>query len=868
MMQPFQPSTTFDQLTPGDHICGLTLSEEENKILLSTMIRGELDKGNRVVYLMDGTLEPDPISGLDLVGSHYRQAIKSRQFVRINVSDRLGSSSAFNPETMIAMLEKEFAAAGDPAGERAGSPAGLRIVQDIGGILQRTASAENMMEYETRLNSWIQKNNCAMVCLFDRQRIDAEKILMVLFTHPKVILGTQIHNNFYYVPPRDMTGVTPADVTVAQWMDNLETWKNTWNELQKAHDLMERRVQERTNELKEANTVLQQEITERKRIEEILSRQAVTFENMFDAVILTDISGRIIEWNPAATRMFGYSKEEVINLSPSIIHTSQDRGTLQNQIIERVLHNGRWTGEVNYVTKDGVEGVCEAIVVPVYDDSGTNVVATLGVNRDISHRKIAEQILARRAEELEALYKTSLEITAQLDLPTLLNAIIRRATALIHAPMGAVYLLTQDKQTLELVINHNLPGDFQGTVLKLGDGLSGRVALTGEPLMVEDYSNWEGRGAPFRDSAFKRVYGVPLKVREEVIGVINVSDTGTTEPYTPDQMRMVKLFADQAAIAVENARLYEAAQNELQVRRSVEAAERQQRLLAEALADVAEALNSTLDFDEVLDRIINNVGRLVPHDSATILMIEGYLARVVRRYDRQGVPGKSLMLDLPLEETDSLRRMFTLGEPVCISDTWNSRTWRKYEGFEWIRSYAGAPIRIKGKTVGFLNVDSTVPGFYTQKHAEILQAFADQAGIAIENARLFKDSQKRSHQLSLINDITRAAISDPNTTHMLRSLPNQIARLFENAVIFIDLWDEDRQLTIPVGASGEMVDKFTKFTFAPGEPTITSQVLSAGKPIVFQSTGVETESMPKLMKMYPARSLLTYPLIADNKKLG
>jgi PAS domain S-box-containing protein len=191
--------------------------------------------------------------------------------------------------------------------------------------------------------------------------------------------------------------------------------------------------------------------------------------------------------------------------------------------------------------------------------------------QQIAERRQVEESLRRRNRELAVLYETSLEITAQLSLPSLLRTIVARAVGLTGTRMGALYLIRPDGETLELVVSYNLPGDYTGVTLHLGEGLSGRIAQSGEVLAIGDHSHWEGRAAVYANSPFRRVLGVPLKVGGQVIGVINVTDDEQTGEFSQDEVRLVSLFADQAAIAVENARLYEAAQHELAERMRAEA---------------------------------------------------------------------------------------------------------------------------------------------------------------------------------------------------------------------------------------------------------------------------------------------------------
>ncbi|MCX7706400.1 MAG: GAF domain-containing protein, partial [Anaerolineae bacterium] len=171
---------------------------------------------------------------------------------------------------------------------------------------------------------------------------------------------------------------------------------------------------------------------------------------------------------------------------------------------------------------------------------------------NVSHKQMAWQLAQRRAEALTALHATTLAINQQGDLTELLHAIVQRAADLVHAHMGGLYMMRPDRQSLELVVTYNLPGDLTGTILRLGEGLSGQVALTGEVIAVDDYTAWGGRAAAYEGLPFRRVLGVPLKVHGTVIGVINVTDDTLVGPFDPDEVRLVQLFAEQAAIAIQN----------------------------------------------------------------------------------------------------------------------------------------------------------------------------------------------------------------------------------------------------------------------------------------------------------------------------
>ncbi|MBI5565386.1 MAG: PAS domain S-box protein [Chloroflexi bacterium] len=174
-------------------------------------------------------------------------------------------------------------------------------------------------------------------------------------------------------------------------------------------------------------------------------------------------------------------------------------------------------------------------------------------------------------------------------------------------------------------------------------------------------------------------------------------------------------------------------------RKLVEAAEREQRNLAEALQNTAADLNSTLEFDAVLDRILVNVGRVVPHDEANIMLISGDDAYVCQ--SRGESPSPLLSVHLPVSETQHLRQMIETGAPLIMSDVTAQPGWLDRSESRWVRSYLSAPIRVKDETVGFINLDSVTTDFFTEAHAARLAIFADQAGTAVHNARLYQQAQ-------------------------------------------------------------------------------------------------------------------------------
>ncbi len=220
---------------------------------------------------------------------------------------------------------------------------------------------------------------------------------------------------------------------------------------------------------------------------------------------------------------------------------------------------------------------------------------------------------------------------------------------------------------------------------------------------------------------------------------------------------------------------------DITARKRVERAERDQRALAEALRDTAAALSSTLSLEEVLERVLENVGKVVPHDAVSIMLVDADTAEIVRShgYQELGREGHVISMRLQINEEPYLYIMANTHQPLTYPDTSKVAGWK----IDWIRSYAGAPIIVKERLVGFINLIGLQPGFYQQEHANRLRAFADQAGIAIENARLYAEVER----LATLDEVT--GISNRRNLFELGQHEFEIARRFSTplAAILLDL---------------------------------------------------------------------------------
>lgn len=173
--------------------------------------------------------------------------------------------------------------------------------------------------------------------------------------------------------------------------------------------------------------------------------------------------------------------------------------------------------------------------------------------------------------------------------------------------------------------------------------------------------------------------------------------------------------------------------------------QREQRALSEALRDTAAALTSTLDFNEVLRRILNNIARVVPNDAASIILIDEDQPHLMlaRGYDHDDEIYHLRDDEMSIADFADLHAVLQTGEPYVVSDTRQFLLLYPSLGHHtpWLASHITSPIILQDEIIGFVTVDSSQSGFYQAYHAERLQLFVEQAAIAIQNARFHEQSR-------------------------------------------------------------------------------------------------------------------------------
>ncbi len=349
----------------------------------------------------------------------------------------------------------------------------------------------------------------------------------------------------------------------------IQALQQTQEALVEHQNQLEELVEDRTRELIEANVQLEQEIIDRRQAQKALARSEEQYrslvENSLQGIIIFQDDG-IIYANPAIAEMLGYTIAELLALSPAnagvIIHPADRAFIIGRAAASLSGQTPPQRYRFRVFRKNGRMRWLEmSMGLIIHHDRP----ALQAFSVDVTEQERAERTLRQRNDQLEALRRVGLELTAQLDLDILLRSIVAWAIELLKGAAGGLYLYRPEQEMLEWVIAVGPNLSPVGVTLRRGQGLSGKVWETGEPLIVRNYRHWEGRAVQYEGYTWAAVVGVPICWGGEFLGVLNVL-ADRSDAFSDPDVELLELFAAQAAIAIQNARLYERIQREVEAK--------------------------------------------------------------------------------------------------------------------------------------------------------------------------------------------------------------------------------------------------------------------------------------------------------------
>jgi PAS domain S-box-containing protein len=317
-------------------------------------------------------------------------------------------------------------------------------------------------------------------------------------------------------------------------------------------------------------TAIVRDVTERTGAEAALRLQSAALEVVANGVVITDRNG-IIQWtNPAFTSLTGYTAAEAVGRNPrDLLRSGKQDREFYKTLWDTILAGQVWRGELINRRKDGTLYTEEMTLTPLQDGRG-EVIRFIAIKQDVTERKRAEMEITRlldesqqRLKQVEALHSIDLAISASMDLRTTLNVLLRHVESVLGVDAADILLFDPDLQQFRFSAAQGFHTvSIEQASVQLGTSFAGRAALERQTVLVS------GKLSAQSDHYFSKMYetegffsyaGMPLIAKGEIKGVLEVYHRSPYEPE-PEWLNLLETLAGQAAIAIDNAQLFDGLQ--------------------------------------------------------------------------------------------------------------------------------------------------------------------------------------------------------------------------------------------------------------------------------------------------------------------
>jgi diguanylate cyclase (GGDEF)-like protein len=470
-----------------------------------------------------------------------------------------------------------------------------------------------------------------------------------------------------------------------------------------------------------------------------------------------------------------------------------------------------------------------------------------------------------------AFHETTLAIMNRLELNDVLEAIVEHAARLAGTEHGYIHLRLADAELMEMKVGIGRFALNRGSVIAPGEGVSGRVWQSGEPMMVEDYRSWEGRIERLEMIDFGAVIAAPLKSRGDVIGVLGVAYDAANPFDFHTIAALLARFADLAAIAIDNAQLYTAAQREIAERQRIEAELRasaqhlhdlytvtkrqaqELRLLGQVRSVLARAIDLSVIFYSVVEAIARTFGYtqvciyMREHDELVLQHQVGYSFIWERIPLGKGIISRTILSERPALIADVSADSDFLG------------------AIEGVVSEICVPLWEDDRVIGALNVESINGVVLTEDDLRLMTELAEHIHVAIERARLYERLWQRVQQLDALYSIMGDITGNLNLDDVLRAIVTRMLTLIRAAHGALALYDAQQNHLI-VHVSVNMDYDYAGVRLALGEGAMGKAALTRQPVVVCDYRAWSERSLQ--CEAESTANVLAVPLLAGDELIG
>ncbi len=466
----------------------------------------------------------------------------------------------------------------------------------------------------------------------------------------------------------------------------------------------------------------------------------------------------------------------------------------------------------------------------------------------------------RRLQEIATIAEIDHELSSTLDFDRVINLMLDRAMEATAAAAGMIATLTPRKEGLLLVAARGAPSDiverYRHHPWEVEKGIIGRVSTTGRSALVPDVREDPDYVDVTGDT--RSELAVPILREDEVIGVINL-ESDELLAFNEDDLAFVEGLAEHAGIAMENARLL------------MEEQRRAQEM--SVIAEIGRTISASLDLRTTLDTILACVKRVVAHDAGEICLWEKEKGAMVTA-SRSGDPTFVAERDYTYYPDEGYTGwIISNKEPLLVSDVSEREDIKlKVPQKEFpARSYIGAPLVIGDELIGTLELGSTALGAFDEKDMETLLIVASQAAIAIDNARLYDESQGRFKQSELFRAVSEAVASTLDLTEMLRRVCREMVRATgadTGAAYLLDSLKTGLKAVAGYRVPHERLAQYREYVIPVVGHPFLEQAWESGKLVFSSDAQHDSRLHPEVVRLFPCQAVTFAPLQVQDQIVG
>lgn len=485
---------------------------------------------------------------------------------------------------------------------------------------------------------------------------------------------------------------------------------------------------------------ISEDITQQQASQLELQKFRMGIERSADAVFLTDVDGTITYINNAFTEVYGYSRAEAIGQTPRIIKSGLMPQEQYKHFWDTLLSGNPISGEFVNKTKDGKLVYIAGSNNPILDDNG-RVIGFLSLNRDISRQKAQQQLLDKRATELEAVAQVGTAAATILDIPVLLQNVADLTKENFNLYHAHIYLLDEAGQTLNLAagagdVGRTMVNQHWSIPFDKKNSLVARAARIRKGVIANDVRNESGYFQNPMLPHTRSELAVPIISGEKLVGVLDVQ-SDTVDHFTNEDVRIQTTLATQVAVALQNVSLFTQTQAALTE--------------TENLYDASRRIIATDDLQEIVAAIAES-GPVSSVDRAMLIDFERSAAddvealEVVANWHDGAGPKPDPIGTRYNRSLFSTFRFLLNPDPVFFDDIQHDsrvgRTTQDYFQQLNVKSMAVLPLWVGSRQLGALMLESAKLHHFTEREIQPYVTLAGQIAVAIENRRLLDETNR------------------------------------------------------------------------------------------------------------------------------